>query len=198
MPVIAKSIESGIAVATISAARQLPSRPMRIAITRIAPSRRFFSTVRMVEFTRSVRLYIVSTSMPAGSFAWSSSMRSCTRPETSRLFSPISMRAEPSTASAPSCVAEPVRTPEPMPTSATSLTRSVPARAPGEPDRQIADFLGRLHAADGTHRDGLAAFLHHGAAGVGDVLGDDVGHLPTVRPTLVSFAGFGMITICLS
>ncbi len=55
IPVSAKSIESGIAEATISAARMFPNSANRTATTSTAPSKRFFSTVRIVFFTSSVR-----------------------------------------------------------------------------------------------------------------------------------------------
>ena len=52
MPVMAKSMESGIARATMMAARQLPSRANKITTTSSAPSARFFSTVPIVALTR--------------------------------------------------------------------------------------------------------------------------------------------------
>ncbi|MNF63404.1 hypothetical protein D3C84_451070 [compost metagenome] len=55
IPVKVNSIDSGITIAVISAARMLPRNRNRIAITRIAPSTRFFFTVAMALSTRCVR-----------------------------------------------------------------------------------------------------------------------------------------------
>ena len=51
----AKSIESGIAAATMSPARTLPRNRNRTATTSSAPSRRFVLTVRRTRSTSSVR-----------------------------------------------------------------------------------------------------------------------------------------------
>jgi hypothetical protein len=56
MLVISISIDSGITIAVSSAARTLPSISSSTTRTRMAPSSRFFCTVAMVRFTRSVRL----------------------------------------------------------------------------------------------------------------------------------------------
>jgi hypothetical protein len=61
----------------------------------------------------------------------------------------------------------------------------------GEFDRQVGDLLCRLHPPDGTHRNGLAALLHHRAAGVGDVLRDDVGHLTHGEAHACELCGIG-------
>ena len=53
--VTAKSIESGMAEATISPARRFPRKAKSTAMTRIAPSNRFRSTVSRTWSTRSVR-----------------------------------------------------------------------------------------------------------------------------------------------
>ena len=53
--VTAKSIESGMAEATISPARKFPRKAKSTAMTRIAPSNRFRSTVLSTWLTRSVR-----------------------------------------------------------------------------------------------------------------------------------------------
>jgi hypothetical protein len=55
MPLKAKSIESGIAAATISPARRLPRNTNRTATTNSAPSSKFVCTVAMTWSTSSVR-----------------------------------------------------------------------------------------------------------------------------------------------
>ena len=124
MPVRAKRNDRGMAQATMSAARQLPSRSRSTTITSTAPSDRFFSTVPMVWPMRMDRSYCVWISTPAGSLVWISASRALTRPATSRLFSPASIMVVPMTVSFPSKVAAPVRNLVPTFTSATSFTRS--------------------------------------------------------------------------
>ena len=53
--VTAKSIESGMADATMSPARKFPRKAKRTAMTRTAPSKRFRSTVFSTWLTRCVR-----------------------------------------------------------------------------------------------------------------------------------------------
>ncbi len=55
MPVKVNSMESGMTIAVIRAARRLPRKRNSTAITRIAPSIRFLRTVAMALSTRSVR-----------------------------------------------------------------------------------------------------------------------------------------------
>ncbi len=55
MPVIVMAMESGMTQATTSAARMFPRIRNSTATTSAAPSRRLFSTVRMVASTRWVR-----------------------------------------------------------------------------------------------------------------------------------------------
>ncbi|MNU01212.1 hypothetical protein D3C72_2445460 [compost metagenome] len=55
MPLKVKSIDSGMTSAVISAARMLPRNRKSTAITRMAPSTRFFFTVAMALSTRWVR-----------------------------------------------------------------------------------------------------------------------------------------------
>ena len=55
MPVMVKSMESGMIAAVMSAARKLPSRRKRTTMTSSAPSSRFFCTVAMVASTSVVR-----------------------------------------------------------------------------------------------------------------------------------------------
>ncbi|MOA50693.1 hypothetical protein D3C78_1737480 [compost metagenome] len=55
IPVKVNSIDNGITIAVMIAARMLPRNRKRIAITRIAPSIRFFLTVVMALSTRLVR-----------------------------------------------------------------------------------------------------------------------------------------------
>ena len=66
MPVMAKRNASGIAVATMSAARQLPRRNSNITTTSTAPSKRFFATVWIVRSTNSLRLYCGLMITPGG------------------------------------------------------------------------------------------------------------------------------------
>ena len=54
--VTAASIESGIASATMTAARKLPSSNNRTAMTRKAPSARLWATVSRTRSIRSARL----------------------------------------------------------------------------------------------------------------------------------------------
>ena len=56
MPVMVKSIESGMTAAVIRAARRLPSKMKSVKITSSAPSMRLAWTVRMVLSTRLDRL----------------------------------------------------------------------------------------------------------------------------------------------
>ena len=56
IPVTAKSIDSGITRAVMTAARILPRKRNRTTMTRVAPSKRLLRTVRMVLSTRVVRL----------------------------------------------------------------------------------------------------------------------------------------------
>ena len=55
MPVKARSIESGMAEATMSPARTFPRNAKSTAITRMLPSRRFVATVRMTRRTSAAR-----------------------------------------------------------------------------------------------------------------------------------------------
>ena len=98
---------SGITIAVISAARMLPRNRNRIAITRIAPSIRFFFTVAMALSTRLVRSYTVTATTPFGSERLICSSLLATAWATVRLFSPISMNTVPSTTSRPFSVAAP-------------------------------------------------------------------------------------------
>ena len=56
MPVIVKSIDSGMTAAAMSAARKFPSNAKSTTMTSTAPSSRFFFTVAIVASTRLVRL----------------------------------------------------------------------------------------------------------------------------------------------
>ena len=67
MPVMAMSSDNGIASATMSAARQLPSMMSSTTTTRIAPSNKLVSTVRIVRSTSTVRSYTGMICTPAGS-----------------------------------------------------------------------------------------------------------------------------------
>ncbi len=124
MPVKVNSIDSGITSAVMMAARMLPRNRNRIAITSTAPSSRFFFTVAMALSTSTVRSYTVTAFTPSGRVRLISCILRSTACETLRLFSPISMNTVPSTTSRPLSVAAPVRSSWPMPTCATSDTRS--------------------------------------------------------------------------
>ena len=56
MAVKATSIDSGMAAATISPPRKLPSKSSSSSTTKRPPSARFVATVRIVRLTSSVRL----------------------------------------------------------------------------------------------------------------------------------------------
>ena len=124
MPVNVISIDSGITSAVISAARMLPRNRNRIAITRIAPSSRFFLTVATAFSTSTVRSYTGTARTPDGSVRFTSSIRAATAFATVRLFSPISMNTVPSTTSSPFAVAAPVRSSRPTSTSPRSFMRT--------------------------------------------------------------------------
>ena len=66
MPVAVISMATGMTSAVMIAARMLPSSRNRTAMTRSAPSARFFATVPIVASTSCVRLSTVLTSMPGG------------------------------------------------------------------------------------------------------------------------------------
>ena len=132
----AKRNESGMASATMRAARQLPNRRSRTTTTSTAPSKRLCFTVSIVRSTTSLRAYWMRISRSAGSFLPSSLSFSSTRLLMMRLFSPTSIITVPSTASSPFSTAHPVRTLLPMLTSARSFTRSGSMPA--------ANFTGRL------------------------------------------------------
>ena len=119
MPVMVISIATGITAAVTSAAFQLPSNSNKIAITSNAPSARFFCTVAMVLSTRLVRSYSGVSTTPSGNEGLISSRRLAVARETSRLFSPISMKTVPITTSLPFWVAAPVRSSVPRVISAT-------------------------------------------------------------------------------
>jgi hypothetical protein len=88
----------------------------------------------------------------------------------------MSISADPSTASAPSWVAEPVRTPEPIRYFGHILHAERCSGARQRTcSRKIGDVFGRLHAADGADGDGFAALLDDGATSIGDVFGDYIG-----------------------
>lgn len=55
MPVKVNSMDSGMTMAVISAARMLPRNRNRITMTSVAPSSRFFLTVAMALSTRLLR-----------------------------------------------------------------------------------------------------------------------------------------------
>ena len=55
MPVMVKSMDSGMTMAVMIAARTFPSRSSRTTMTSTAPSKRFFFTVSMVASTSLVR-----------------------------------------------------------------------------------------------------------------------------------------------
>ena len=122
IPNIVSSMESGMTHAVSSAARTLPSAPKRMAITNKAPSNRFCLTVAMVAFTRSERLYTGLINTPSGRERAISLSFSLTLLDTSRPFSPLSIRTVPSTTSRPFSVAAPVRSSEPISMDATSRT----------------------------------------------------------------------------
>ena len=124
MPEKVNSIASGITSAVSSAARRFPRKKNSTAMTRIAPSMRFLRTVAIAFSTSTVRSYTVTAFTPLGRLRLISSMRASTACATLRLFSPISMTTVPSTTSTPFSVAAPVRSSRPMPTSATSRTRT--------------------------------------------------------------------------
>ena len=129
MPVAVSIIVTGMTRAVMTAARMFPSVRNSTAMTSSAPSARFLPTVRMVASTRSVRLRSVRAWMPGGRSLLISRILASAAAETVRLFSPISIRAVPSTTSCPFSLAEPVRSSCPIPTSATSFTRmGTPAR----------------------------------------------------------------------
>ena len=123
MPVSVISMATGITAAVISAARILPRNRNRIAITRIAPSMRFFFTVAMALSTRCVRSYTGTAITPCGRDLLICSSLLATACETVRLFSPISMNTVPSTTSRPFSVAAPLRNSRPISTVATFFTR---------------------------------------------------------------------------
>ena len=129
MPVAVSIMAIGMTRAVMIAARMLPSARNSTATTSSAPSAKFLDTVRTVASTRSVRLSSVRAWMPGGRSLLISLILASAAAETVRLFSPMSMRAVPSTTSRPFSLAEPVRSSRPIPTSATSLTRiGIPAR----------------------------------------------------------------------
>ena len=129
IPVAVIIMATGMTSAVMMAARMLPSARNRTAMTRSAPSARFLETVLTVASTRSVRLSSVRAWMPGGRSLLISLILASAAAETVRLFSPMSIRAVPSTTSCPFSLAEPVRSSRPTPTSATSLTKiGTPAR----------------------------------------------------------------------
>ncbi|MNC15728.1 hypothetical protein D3C75_635530 [compost metagenome] len=123
MPVKVNNIDNGMTMAVISAARMLPRNRNNTAMTRMAPSTRFFFTVAMAFSTRLVRSYTVTATTPLGRLRLISTSLAATAWDTVRLFSPISMNTVPSTTSRPFSVAAPERSSSPRPTWATWLTR---------------------------------------------------------------------------
>ncbi|CZH23965.1 Uncharacterised protein [Legionella pneumophila] len=129
IPVMVNSMDRGITMAVISAARTLPKNKNRMTQTNSAPSSRLFFTVLIVAFTSKVRLYTVTASTPSGSVLLISFILAATRSDTVRLFSPISINTVPKTTSLLFSVAAPVRNSLPNATSATSRIRTgVPSK----------------------------------------------------------------------
>ena len=124
MPVKVNSIDRGITAAVIMAARKFPKKPNNTTITKIAPSSKLLRTVRIAFSTRLVRSYTVIIRTPLGRLRLISAILRSTASDTTPLFCPISMNTVPSTTSLPSAVAAPVRNSCPIPTSATSRTRT--------------------------------------------------------------------------
>ena len=95
----AKSIESGIAEATINPARRLPRNSTSTKTTISAPSIRLVCTVLMARSTKSVRSRNDSISMSAGSDLRMVSIFTFTLLTTSKLLEPFSIMTTPPTAS---------------------------------------------------------------------------------------------------
>ena len=117
-------------------------------------------------------------------------MRAFTRSATSRLFSPASIMVVPMTVSWPLSVAAPVRNLVPVLTSATSLTSSGFTPAPNLSGR-LAMSSTLLHAADGADGELLAAAADDAAAGILDVLRDQVGQFAESHAHSASASGLG-------
>ena len=118
----ANSIDNGMADATISPARKFPRNRTNTKITMSAPSIRFFSTVEIARFTRSVRSRNGSIVTSAGSDFCIVGSFSFIRLTTSALLAPLSIIIKPPTASfSPLYVSAPYRTAPPKRTSATSF-----------------------------------------------------------------------------
>ena len=118
-------------------------------------------------------------------------MRAFTRSATSRLFSPASIMVVPMTVSWPLSVAAPVRNFVPMFTSATSLTSSGFTPAPNLSGR-LAMSSALLHAADGADGELLAAAADDAAAGVLDVLRDELGQFAERHAHVCQRVGLGL------
>ncbi|MNL00965.1 hypothetical protein D3C87_1214170 [compost metagenome] len=82
----AKSMDNGIAEATIKPARRLPKKMTKTKITISAPSIKFFSTVPMARLTKSVRSEKASTTISFGSDCLIRSSFSLTAATTSAEF----------------------------------------------------------------------------------------------------------------
>ncbi len=122
----------GITKAVKNAALMLPNSKNRTTMTKIAPSVRFISTVSNVVLTSFVRSYTAFTTIPSGSDALISFIRSPTPLATFWLFSPINIKTVLSTTSRPFCVAAPDLSSLPSFTSATSFTRTILPRSVGK------------------------------------------------------------------
>ena len=147
MPVNVNSMDKGITIAVISAARKLPSSKNSTATTSAAPSIRLVATVRMVLSTKMVRLYTAVATTPCGKLRLISSSFLADALETVRLFSPININTVPSTTSSPFCVAAPLRNSLPINTSATSLMRT---GTPGRLPSTISPISSRLLTCPGS------------------------------------------------
>ena len=141
MPVSANRNESGIAAATMSAARQLPNNANKHddhenrALEQIV----LHGVDRVVDQNASGRIESESPRLRAASSEFRRDAL-FTRSATSRLFSPASIIVVPMTVSWPSIVAAPVRNLDPYFTSATIFDEQRLYARP-EFQRQIADVL---------------------------------------------------------
>ncbi|CUS43731.1 Predicted cell-wall-anchored protein SasA (LPXTG motif) [hydrothermal vent metagenome] len=109
MPIAIIRNENGMTSTAMIAARQLPSSRNRAAATSSAPSVRLRSTVETVALTSLARSSTTCTLMPGGRVFATCPSLSPTALATTRLFSPISISAVPTTASSPFMLAAPVR-----------------------------------------------------------------------------------------
>jgi hypothetical protein len=196
MPVAVMSIESGIASAQMSAARQLPSRQSSTTITRIAPSSEVLLTVAIVASTSLVRLRTVLALIPGGQRALDLGHL-----RVHRRRDRAAVRADQHDGRADDHVLavlarRPVRSSRPPRRRWADDVAHVDRDAVARADDDALDLLDRLDAAGGADEVTLALVLDVARAGGDVVLLQRLDDVANVSPYETSFIGSGWTWYC--